>query len=79
MSDTPETNKVFGAHNKTEWAECSRRQEQALHRANEILAHKCGCMFTSGGFHKATCDFHERLQKRLAEAEDRVAMLSQKR
>lgn len=83
MTKTPIANELFGENrapvvvNPVEKA--LRDVEKALHAANEALAQRCNCRFTHGGFHKATCDYHERLHKRLAAAEDRVKFLSQKR
>ena len=56
-----------------------RELTKALHRANEALAQRCNCRFDSGGFHKATCPYHERIFKRLALAEYEVMELKEKR
>ena len=82
---TPVANAVFGV-NRNKYGVYDnpveaeiRAPEKQLHAANEALAQRCNCRFNSGGFHKATCEYHERLQKRLAEAEDQIAFLTQKR
>lgn len=56
-----------------------RELARKLHQANEALAQRCNCRFDSGGFHKATCPYHERIFKRLAEAEYEVQELKLKR
>lgn len=78
---TPRCNDFFGTRSEilNPVEKFARTIEAELTDANLALSRRCNCRFTQGGFHTATCDFHERLQKRLAEAEDKLKFLSQKR